>query len=73
MSSVDAGESDLRERLTAIVCVTPPLMRVLSVACRICLPDWLVFAGAVYQPVLRARPQIIESTFDSNIWDLQRD
>jgi len=31
MSSVDTGESDLRERLTAIVCVTPPLMRVLSV------------------------------------------
>jgi uncharacterized protein len=27
-------------------------MRVLSVARRLCLPDWLVFSGAVYQPVL---------------------
>ena len=30
----------------------PPLMRVLTVARRLCLPDWLVFSGAVYQPVL---------------------
>src|SRR5437868_15086316 len=27
-------------------------MRVLSVARHLCLPDWLVFSGAVYQPVL---------------------
>jgi hypothetical protein len=27
-------------------------MQVLSVARRLCLPDWLVFSGAVYQPVL---------------------
>jgi hypothetical protein len=27
-------------------------MRVLSVARGLCLPDWLVFSGAVYQPVL---------------------
>jgi hypothetical protein len=31
---------------------TPPLMRVLSVARHLYLPDWLVFSGAVYQPVL---------------------
>ena len=31
---------------------TTPLMRVLSVARHLCLPDWLVFSGAVYQPVL---------------------
>jgi hypothetical protein len=40
------------ERLAEILCATPPLMRVLSVARHLCLPDWLVFSGAVYQPVL---------------------
>jgi hypothetical protein len=49
---VEASESELRERLTAILCATPPLMRVLSVASHLCLPDWLVFSGAIYQPVL---------------------
>src|ERR1700740_3568810 len=52
MPSVEASESELRERLTAILRATPPLMRVLSGARRLCLPDWLVFSGAVYQPVL---------------------
>src|SRR5205807_1467127 len=52
MLTLEAAESELRERLTAIVCATPPLMRVLSVARRLCLSDWLVFTGAVYQPVL---------------------
>jgi uncharacterized protein len=52
MPGVEAGESVLRERLTAIVRSTPVLMRVLSVARRLCLSDWLVFSGAVYQPVL---------------------
>src|SRR6202040_2836466 len=46
------SQSELRERLTAILRATPPLMRVLSVARHLCLPDWLVFSGAVYQPVL---------------------
>src|ERR1700751_4353697 len=49
---VETSESELRERLTEIVRATPPLMQVLSVARRLCLPDWLVFSGAVYQPVL---------------------
>ena len=49
---VEVSEGELRERLTAIVRATPPLMRVLSVARRIWLPDWLVFSGAIYQPVL---------------------
>jgi uncharacterized protein len=49
---VGASESELRARLTAILRSTPPLMRVLSVARHLCLPDWLVFSGAVYQPVL---------------------
>src|SRR5260370_13605622 len=48
----EASESQLRERLTEIVRATPPLMRVLTVARCLCLPDWLVFSGAVYQPVL---------------------
>jgi uncharacterized protein len=49
---VEASEGELRERLTAILRATPPLMRVLSVARHLRLPDWLVFSGAVYQPVL---------------------
>jgi hypothetical protein len=52
MSGVDASESELRERLIEIVRATPPLMRVLSVSRHLCLPDWLLFSGAVYQPVL---------------------
>ena len=52
MPGVEASESELRERLTAILCATPRLMRVLSVARHLCLPDWLIFSGAVYQAVL---------------------
>src|SRR6266481_1969551 len=52
MLGVEASERKLRERLTAILRATPPLMRVLSVARHLCLPDWLGFSGAVYQPVL---------------------
>jgi len=49
---VEESEKELRERLTAILRATPPLMWVLAVARHLCLPDWLVFSGAVYQPVL---------------------
>jgi uncharacterized protein len=52
MPGVKASESELQERLTAILCATPPLMQVLTVARDLCLPDWLLFSGAVYQPVL---------------------
>src|SRR6202022_1656736 len=52
MLGIEAGESELRERLAAILRAMPPLMQVLSVARHLCLPDWLVFSGAVYQPVL---------------------
>ena len=52
MLSVDAAESELQYRLSEIVRTTPPLMSVLSLARGLCLPDWLVFSGAVYQPVL---------------------
>ena len=50
--SVDTAESELQYRSSEIVRTTTPLMSVLSVARRLCLPDWLVFSGAVYQPVL---------------------
>ncbi|MFN3521064.1 MAG: nucleotidyltransferase family protein [Phenylobacterium sp.] len=39
-------------RLEAILRATPGLMRVLETARGLALPDWLVFSGAVYQPVL---------------------
>ena len=52
MPGAENDESELRGRLQAILHATPPLMQVLSVARRLCLPDWLVFSGAVYQPVL---------------------
>jgi len=52
MPGVGGAENELCERMTAILSATTPLMRVLSVARRLCLPDWLVFSGAVYQPVL---------------------
>ena len=52
MPGVETSESESRERLTAILRATALLMRVLAVARRLCLPDWLVFSGAVYQPVL---------------------
>jgi hypothetical protein len=48
----EASESEFRERLAAILRATPPLMQVLSVPRHLRLPDWLVFSGAVYQPVL---------------------
>jgi uncharacterized protein len=59
MPGIEGTESELRGRLTAILRATPPLMRVLSVARHLRLPDWLVFSGAVYQPVfnhLTGRP-----------------
>jgi hypothetical protein len=52
MPGVEGTERELRERLTAILRSTPLLMRVLSVARHLSLPDWFVFSGAVYQPVL---------------------
>lgn len=43
---------DRTEQLRAIVRRAPALMHVLHVARELDLPDWLVFSGAVYQPVL---------------------
>ena len=42
----------LEQRLTDILKAAPQLMRVLKMARELDLPDWLVFSGAVYQPVL---------------------
>lgn len=44
--------SALEGRLEAILREAPGLMRVLGVARDLDLPDWLLFSGAVYQPVL---------------------
>ena len=51
-SDTKTDETELRERLTAILRATPLLMRVLTVSRGLDLPDWLIFSGAVYQPVL---------------------
>src|SRR3984893_12891752 len=66
MLRVESSESELRKRLTAILRTTPPLMRVLSVARHLNLPDWLVFSGAVYQPVLN---HLTGRAFDYGIKD----
>jgi hypothetical protein len=51
--------SGLEGRMAAILRGAPGLMRVLTVARELDLPDWLVFSGAVYGPVwnhLTGRP-----------------
>src|SRR3984893_14869466 len=47
-----SSETKLRERLIDILLAAPLLMHVLRTARDLRLPDWLVFSGAVYQPVL---------------------
>jgi hypothetical protein len=42
----------LEARLETILRATPDLMQVLTTVRSLNLPDWLVFSGAVYQPVL---------------------
>lgn len=46
--------SPLETRLEGILRATPGLMRVLDGARALGLADWLVFSGAIYQPVLNA-------------------
>ena len=53
----DGGE--LESRLAAILVRTPGVIRVLRIARDLDLPDWMVFSGAIYQPVwnhLTGRP-----------------
>lgn len=53
MADAESGEeAQLRARLEAIVRATPSLMRVLETARALDLPDWMIFSGAIYQPVL---------------------
>jgi hypothetical protein len=44
--------SELNCRLEAILHTAPTVMTVLKTARTLDLPDWLLFSGAVYQPVL---------------------
>ncbi|HEY8573780.1 nucleotidyltransferase family protein [Phenylobacterium sp.] len=44
--------SDLDARLETIIRGVPTTMQVLQTARELDLPDWLIFSGAVYQPVL---------------------
>jgi hypothetical protein len=44
--------ADLEDRLLGILRQCPGLMRVLAKARDLDLPDWLIFSGAIYQPVL---------------------
>jgi hypothetical protein len=41
----------LRQRLDAILRQTPGLMHVMRTARDLALPDWMIFSGAIYQPV----------------------
>lgn len=43
---------DLTARTEAILRATPDLMHVLETARGLDLPDWMIFSGAIYQPVL---------------------
>jgi hypothetical protein len=52
-ASIDTtAAEDLEARLSRILKATPNLMTVLRTARALALPDWLVFSGAVYQPVM---------------------
>ena len=42
------------DRLVAILRDTPGLMRVMAIARELALPDWMIFSGAIYQPVWNA-------------------
>ncbi len=51
--------TDQKSRLEAILRATPQLMQVMETARTLDLPDWLIFSGAIYQPVwnhLTGRP-----------------
>ena len=51
--------TDQKPRLEAILRATPQLMQVMETARTLDLPDWLIFSGAIYQPVwnhLTGRP-----------------
>jgi len=43
--------ADLQRRLEGILRAAPGLMHVMRTARELDLPDWLIFSGAIYQPV----------------------
>ncbi|HEX7758160.1 MAG TPA: nucleotidyltransferase family protein [Caulobacteraceae bacterium] len=43
--------TELEARLDAILRATPGLMHVMRTARALDLPDWMIFSGAIYQPV----------------------
>ncbi|HET9160155.1 MAG TPA: nucleotidyltransferase family protein [Caulobacteraceae bacterium] len=45
-------KAELEARLTGILCQCPGLMQVLTTVRALALPDWMVFSGAIYQPVV---------------------
>jgi uncharacterized protein len=51
-SNIREGEAQRTEKFIGILRATPSLMQVLRIARTLALPDWLIFSGAVYQPVL---------------------
>jgi hypothetical protein len=44
--------AELEDRLTAILRRCPGLMRVMTTVRDLTLPDWMIFSGAIYQPVV---------------------
>jgi hypothetical protein len=44
--------AELEERLTDILRQCPGLMRVMTTVRDLALPDWMIFSGAIYQPVV---------------------
>src|SRR5687768_14724700 len=49
---MDSQNDGLAGRLEAILRATPGLMPVMETARSLDLPDWLIFSGAIYQPVV---------------------
>jgi uncharacterized protein len=49
---MEAANDELAARMEAILRATPGLMRVMRTAAALDLPDWMVFSGAIYQPVM---------------------
>lgn len=46
------SQGDLEQRLAAILQGSPSLMRVMTIARDLALPDWMIFSGAIYQKAL---------------------
>jgi uncharacterized protein len=62
---IEVNEAELVERLIGILRATAPLMQVMRIARGLGLPDWLIFSGAIYQPVLnRAFEEPLRSTVE---------